>query len=81
MDRESLCQWYDLPVKDFPVIFEGVNGKDEREKKSPSFFNPQEISAVLHYVKNLKDTKGNTVKNNDIGIISPYNQQVWDFRI
>ena len=27
----------------FPVIFHGVVGKDQREEKSPSFFNPEEV--------------------------------------
>lgn len=81
MLRQSFCQWEGLPNKGFPVIFKGVNGKDEREKKSPSFFNPQEVDAVLGYVQSLKETKvgGMSIKADDIGIISPYHQQVGVF--
>ena len=28
MERESLCQWSELPKKGFPVIFHGVVGKN-----------------------------------------------------
>ena len=71
--RESLCQWEGLPNKGFPVVFEGVKGEDKREKKSPSFFNPCEVFAVLCYVKRLKE---NRVTDKEIGIISPYHKQV-----
>ena len=74
--RESLCQWNGLRKKGFPVVFEGVCGKDQREERSPSFFNLQEVSVVLRYVKNLKEARGITVKSEEIGIISPYHRQV-----
>ena len=74
--RESLCQWNGLRKKSFPVVFEGVCGKDQREERCPSFFNLQEVSVVLRYVKNLKEARGITVKSEEIGIISPYHGQV-----
>ena len=58
------------------MIFEAVFGKDMREAQSPSFFNPQEVSVVLRYVKNLKEARGVSVETKDIGIISPYHKQV-----
>ena len=76
--RESLCQWNGLRKNGFPVVFEGVCGKDQREGTSPSFFNPQEVSVILRYVKDLKEGMGVSVKieDNQIGIISPYHRQV-----
>ena len=73
--RNALCNWSDLKKKGFPVIFEAVCGKDQREEKSPSFFNPEEVSVVLRYVKELKEAKGIPLKMNEIGIISPYHRQ------
>ena len=74
--RSSLCRWEELKNKGFPVIFEAVYGDDQREEKSPSFFNPQEVSVVLKYVKSLKEARGLPVKTEEIGIISPYHKQV-----
>ena len=75
--RESLCDWEKLPSKDFPIIFHGIIGRDMREERSPSFFNPEEVSVVHDYVKSLLQKKrGIKVNPKDIGIISPYRKQV-----
>ncbi|CAK8686545.1 unnamed protein product [Clavelina lepadiformis] len=44
----QFCSWKHLPKpeKNFPVIFHGVKGKDEREANSPSYFNAEEASVV-----------------------------------
>jgi helicase MOV-10 len=77
MLRESLCQWSELPKKDFPILFHGVIGKDEREERSPSFFNADEASIVVKYVEELLKARGvRKVKQTDIGVISPYRKQV-----
>ena len=75
LQREALCHWSGLKKKGFPVIFKAVWGKDEREEESPSFFNPEEISAVLQYVEQLTEARGLPLKMNEIGIISPYHRQ------
>ena len=74
--RESLCNWSRLPSKGFPIVFEGIKGRDMREEKSPSFFNPEEAAVVVQYVKDLKDARGINVLTSEIGIISPYRKQV-----
>ncbi|XP_038054524.1 putative helicase MOV-10 [Patiria miniata] len=75
--RESLCRWEKLPKKDFPIIFHGVQGLDEREGQSPSFFNKKEIEIVVSYAKDILEKRGGMrVKETDIGIISPYRRQV-----
>ncbi|XP_067934400.1 putative helicase mov-10-B.1 [Watersipora subatra] len=76
MQRERFCDWEGLPTKGFPLIFHGMNSDDCREGKSPSWFNPGEVSAVVNYVKLLMDCKRPRVTASDIGIISPYHQQV-----
>ncbi|KAG6853379.1 hypothetical protein C0991_004840 [Blastosporella zonata] len=64
-----------LPNKDFPIIFHGVCGKDDREASSPSFFNVDEALQVKAYVQILRSDRRFPTNNNDIGIISPYNAQ------
>lgn len=76
LKRESLCNWSRLPSKGFPIVFEGIKGRDMREEKSPSFFNPEEAAVVVQYVKDLKDARGINVLTSEIGIISPYRKQV-----
>lgn len=76
LKRESLCNWSRLPCKGFPIIFEGINGRDMREEKSPSFFNPEEAALVVQYVKDLTTARGINVRAPEIGVISPYRKQV-----
>ncbi len=42
-----------LPTKGFPLVFHSMKGKDEREARSPSFFNINEASTVKKYVQDL----------------------------
>ncbi|XP_028773549.1 probable RNA helicase SDE3 [Neltuma alba] len=63
-----------LPNKEFPVLFFGIQGCDEREGCNPSWFNRVEVSKVIELVKRL--TAGGNMKEEDIGIITPYRQQV-----
>ena len=66
--------WKDyLPNPEFPVLFIGVQGVDEREGNNPSWFNRIEASEVVEVVINLRE-KG--FKSQDIGVITPYKQQV-----
>ena len=75
--RTCLCDWGELPTRKFPIIFHGVTGKDQREERSPSFFNPEEAAVVYSYVtKLLTEKKGMKIKQNQIGIITPYRKQV-----
>ncbi|KAK1421680.1 hypothetical protein QVD17_24209 [Tagetes erecta] len=66
--------WKDfIPNPEFPVLFMGVQGVDEREGNNPSWFNRIEASEVVDVILNLID-KG--IKSEDIGVITPYRQQV-----
>ena len=42
--RDIMLGWEELPNLQFPVIFHPVFGMDEREGRSPSFFNVAEVS-------------------------------------
>lgn len=79
----SLLHFEGLPAQargKFPLIFHGVIGQDQREEKSPSFFNPQEVVTVLDYVRMILSMKKNAVMAKDIGVISPYRRQVQKIR-
>eukprot|EP00741_Cyanophora_paradoxa_P009189 tig00001477_g8899.t1 len=49
--------WSELPNRNFPLLFCGVEGKDEREGSSPSFFNTMECLEVLRLVASLVDSR------------------------
>nr|XP_022908608.1 putative helicase mov-10-B.1 [Onthophagus taurus] len=60
----------------FPVEFYSVIAKEQRNGKSPSYFNQVEISVVIKYVTALMQQNNIRVEQEDIGIISPYIRQV-----
>jgi helicase MOV-10 len=44
MLRNHCIGWDQLPNPKVPMIFHGIIGKDMRERGSPSWFNPDEVS-------------------------------------
>ncbi|GAB4835962.1 Probable RNA helicase sde3 [Ancistrocladus abbreviatus] len=60
--------------KPFPVLFIGIQGCDEREGNNPSWFNRIEASKVVEIIKKLMTIA--EVSESDIGVITPYRQQV-----
>jgi superfamily I DNA and/or RNA helicase len=73
-EARSLTSWEHLIRPGFPLIFHGVNGENQREGNSPSWFNESEVEQVLHYVELLKNYS--RVALSEIGIIAPYQKQV-----
>ncbi|CAI0465898.1 unnamed protein product [Linum tenue] len=63
-----------IPGNEFPTIFFGIQGLDEREGSNPSWFNRIEASKVVEVIRKLT-TCGN-LNEGDIGVITPYRQQV-----
>jgi hypothetical protein len=64
-------RWSGLPNPSFPIVFHSVKGKDEREGRSPSFFNVQEITTVKMYVEWLQHrSSGVQLRDCDIGASS-----------
>ena len=43
--------------KKFPVVFHAMNGKDDREASSPSFFNISEVQQIRLYVEALRSDR------------------------
>ncbi|XP_029361308.1 putative helicase mov-10-B.2 [Echeneis naucrates] len=76
----SYCKWEGLPSKDFPLIFHGVAGSNERDANSPSLYNLAEVDVLKEYLKSILyclHKKGVTkIPPGEIGIISPYRKQV-----
>ncbi len=46
----SLLRWERLPNREWPMIFHGVIGQDEREGNSPSWFNTTELLVCKDYL-------------------------------
>ncbi|XP_040908395.1 putative helicase mov-10-B.1 [Toxotes jaculatrix] len=73
-------KWERMPKKDFPLIFHGVAGINERDANSPSVYNIAEVEVLKEYLKSLIDhlhKKGVTkIEPGEIGIIAPYRKQV-----
>ncbi|KAF9457919.1 P-loop containing nucleoside triphosphate hydrolase protein [Collybia nuda] len=69
-----------LPSKQFPIVFHGISGKDDREASSPSFFNIDEVSQVKAYVQALRSDRRFRLTDHDIGIITPYHAQCLKIR-
>ncbi|KAL7306479.1 hypothetical protein TKK_0001178 [Trichogramma kaykai] len=59
------------------IVFHGIDGKNEQDTESPSWYNPQEATQVYIYLMELYN-KG--IKPEDIGIITPYTKQVHHIR-
>lgn len=53
----SLVTYDKLPKKNFPIIFHGVVGKDQREASSPSFFNIDEVTLARRYALDVLETR------------------------
>lgn len=70
--------WEHLPNPKFPIIFHNMNGAEEREHNSPSFFNIEEALTICDYVKKLLDSglPGMRIYQCHIAVVTPYRKQV-----
>ncbi|KIO33705.1 hypothetical protein M407DRAFT_13658 [Tulasnella calospora MUT 4182] len=77
----NLCLgWKGLPNPGYPVIFQGIKGRDLRELSSPSWFNIEEASAIWYYVRDLRCDPSLGLGDQHIGVIAPYRAQVRKIR-
>ena len=69
--------WYLLPSRWFPIIFESVIGSFLREEDSTSYYNRKEIDTVTYYLETLLriGVNGRQIMQSEIGVISPYKKQ------
>ena len=78
--RESLQRWPEFPLSGFPLLLHHLEGKEEREGDSPSWWNSAEAIAVVEYVRQLLSYKAGALSMADIGVITPYRKQVQKIR-
>lgn len=66
-----------LPNKQFPLIFDSVNGACKQFKNESSCHNMDEVFVVVDYIKKILDFNWNGKQFfcSDIGVISPYKKQ------
>lgn len=77
----SLLRSDELVEPGFPVVFHAIFGKDIQEGNSPSFFNADEASLVKRYVDRLRTDRRLRLKDEHIGVITPYHAQVMKVRV
>ncbi|XP_077294325.1 putative RNA helicase armitage [Arctopsyche grandis] len=74
----NLASVFDMDESKYPgIFFHGVRGNTYRGYEDPSWFNPEEASMVMLYLCKLYKHK---VASDDIGIVTPYTQQVKHIR-
>ena len=74
----AFCKWPRLPVKYLPLLFVGVEGRDEQSAESASFMNKKEAMMVVDLVqKLLLELKGGqaTAQPGDIAVVTAYYRQ------
>ncbi|KAL9921358.1 mov10 RISC complex RNA helicase isoform 1-T2 [Glossina fuscipes fuscipes] len=76
-DVNVAAKWDKLPNANFPIIFQAVFGRTEKDKRSGSCFNNRELQVSMELLESLLITgiDGRQVEQTDIAIISPYKQQ------
>ncbi|KAG8944210.1 hypothetical protein FRC03_002138 [Tulasnella sp. 419] len=77
---ESLLRWRGLPRQGFPIVFHAINGKDERQASSASFFNSDEASLVKKYIRDLRSDGRLRLNDSSIGVISSQGSQCMKIR-
>lgn len=77
----SHAKWEYLPSKGFPIVFHSLTGENLREGNSPSWFNPQEVQQVLIYVTKLLRETRPPLREEEVGIITPYARQAQKIRL
>jgi hypothetical protein len=81
MVTSNMTKWEHLPKPGFPVVFHALNGDNLREGNSPSWFNPEEAQQVVEYVNLLMKETRPPLRQEDIGIITPYARQAQKIRL
>ena len=65
--RNCCLQWEGLTNPRVPMLFHGIEGKDEQEGNSPSWFNADEAVQVLRYIESLLRMRGSGLQQEHIG--------------
>ena len=83
LTTHSMTTWEHLPnlKAGFPIVFHAVDGENQREGTSPSWFNPQEAIMVVETASLLVKHSRPAIRQDEIGIITPYARQVQKIRL
>lgn len=83
LTTHSMSKWEHLPNLDagFPIVFHAVDGENQREGNSPSWFNPQEAILAVETASLLVKLSRPPIRQDEIGIITPYARQVQKIRL
>ena len=83
LTTHSMVKWEHLPNIEagFPIVFHSVDGENQREGDSPSWFNPQEAILVAEIASLLAKHSRPAIRQDEIGIITPYARQVQKIRL
>jgi len=76
----SYAKWEHLPTHGFPILFHNMHSQNLREGNSPSWFSPEEAQQVVMYVRLLLESRP-PIKEEDVGIITPYARQAQKIRL
>ena len=72
--------WEELPNPNVPLVFHGVQGKNVREGRSPSYCNLEEIDVVRGWLRKLQDHRQVGFDGSQVGIVTPYSKQATKLR-
>lgn len=74
------ARWSGLPNRHVPVKVIGVESSENWVDEGASYYNLAEIDIVLKTVDGLLGDKELSIQQKEIGVISPWREQVWRLR-
>ena len=80
ISTHNLARWEHLPAQGFPLVFHAIHGDNQREGRSPSWFNPEEAQEVANYVDLLINQTRPPLSQDEIGVVTPYARQAQKIR-
>ncbi|CAK4679919.1 unnamed protein product [Aphanomyces euteiches] len=76
-----MCQWEELKGRSqFPLLFYGVYGEQQKKLESQSYSNPLEAIKVANVIDSLLASTTANISTKDIAVITPFRQQVIKIR-
>ncbi|BGP06863.1 hypothetical protein JCM10049v2_002691 [Rhodotorula toruloides] len=86
VQESPLRAWSRLSNPGFPILFQHVNGQDMDIDEGASFYNIEEVDAVVSLILSLvrppvDQSAHGMVAAKEISVISPFREQVWRIRL
>uniref|UniRef100_A0A1B0EWW7 C2H2-type domain-containing protein n=1 Tax=Phlebotomus papatasi TaxID=29031 RepID=A0A1B0EWW7_PHLPP len=82
VDNDWALHWKFLPNKGIPIVMDPIVGYCDQDYDSPSYFNIEEVNAVMTIIEEILSNGINSrkIKESHLGIIAPYRKQVMKIR-